>query len=58
MKARVKKKFIDKVESAEKGKEIIRKVRDEFTLSRERFEEIQRAGDFVEEVKEKPASKK
>jgi len=58
MKAKVTTNFIDRVESAEQGKEVLRKVNDEFTLSKERFEEIKRAGDFVKEVRVKPDAKK
>ena len=51
MKAKVITNFVDRIESAEQGKEVLRKVGDEFTLSKERFEEIERAGDYVKEVK-------
>ena len=53
MKVKVTNRFIDNAEG-----EVLRKVGDEFTLSKERFEEIERAGDFVKEVKVKPDSKK
>ena len=58
MKAKVITNFVDRIESAEQGKEVLRKVGDEFALSKERFEEIVRAGNFVKEVKVKPDSKK
>jgi hypothetical protein len=58
MKAKVTTNFVDRIESAEQGKEVLRKVGDEFILSKERFEEIERAGDFVKEIKAKPDSKK
>lgn len=47
MKVKVTNKFVDNAEG-----EVLRKVGDEFTVSKERFEEIERAGDFVKEVKE------
>lgn len=58
MKAKVTTNFVDKVESAEQGKEVLRKVGDEFTLSEVRFEEIKKVGDYITEVKVKPTSKK
>ena len=58
MKVKVITNFVDRIESVEQGKEVLRKVGDEFTLSKERFEEIVRSGDFVKEVKVKPDSKK
>lgn len=48
MKAIVKIKFIDK----NTGK--VRKVGDVFTCNKERFEEIRKAGPYVEEHKEEP----
>lgn len=47
MKVKVTNKFIDNAEG-----EVLRKVGDEFIVSKERFEEITAAGDFVKEVKE------
>lgn len=48
MKAIVKIKFIDKTTSK------VRKVGDIFTCNKERFEEICKAGPYVEEYKEDP----
>lgn len=48
MKAIVKIKFIDKTTNK------VRKVGDIFTCNKERFEEIRKAGPYVEEYKEEP----
>jgi len=58
MKVKVTNNFIDKAESESQGKEVFRKIGDEFTISKERFDEIASAGEFVKEVKVKPEPKK
>jgi hypothetical protein len=58
MKVRVLSNFVDKVESEIQKKEVLRSVGDEFTVTKTRFDEIKRAGDFVKEVKENPKPKK
>lgn len=58
MKVRVINNFVDKVESEIQKKEVFRTVGDMFTVTKTRFDEIKRAGDFVEEVKETPKPKK
>jgi uncharacterized protein YqgV (UPF0045/DUF77 family) len=58
MKVRVLSNFVDKVESEIQKKEVFRTVGDMFTVTKTRFDEIKRAGDFVEEVKETPKPKK
>lgn len=58
MKAKVITNFVDRIESAEQGKEVLRKVGDEFTVSKERFDEIKSAGNYVEEIKAKTEPKK
>jgi hypothetical protein len=58
MKAKVLNNFVDKVESKIQNKEVFRAVGDMFTVSKYRFEEIKKAGDFVEEVKTKSDTKK
>lgn len=58
MKVKVLKNFVDKVESEIQNKEVYRAVGDEFTVSLSRFEEIKKAGDFVEEIKTKSKTKK
>lgn len=59
MKVKAKQKFIDRVASEKAGKTVVRKVGEEFTVSKERLAEIKKAGDFVEEVVEekKPKAK-
>lgn len=58
MKVRVLKNFVDKVESRIQNEEVFRTVGDVFTVSKDRFEEIKKAGDYVEEVKAKSDTKK
>jgi Ni,Fe-hydrogenase III large subunit len=58
MKAKVLMNFVDRVESEIQNKEVLRTVGDVFTVTKTRFDEIKRAGDFVEEVKETPKPKK
>lgn len=58
MKAKVTKDFVDKVESAIQDKEVFRKTGDEFNVSKERFDEIQRHGEYLKEVKTKSEPKK
>jgi uncharacterized protein YqgV (UPF0045/DUF77 family) len=58
MKVRVLSNFVDKVESEIQKKEVFRTVGDMFTVTKTRFDEIKRAGDFVEEIKETPKPKK
>jgi hypothetical protein len=58
MKVKVLKNFVDKVESQIQNEEVFRAVGDVFTVSKSRFDEIKKAGDFVEEVKTKPETKK
>ena len=58
MKVKVKIRFIDKVASEKAGKTIVRKVGEEFSVSKERFEEIKAAGDFVEKVVEEKKPEK
>lgn len=53
MKVKVTNNFVDNAEG-----EVLRKVGDEFTISKERFEEISAHGDYVKEVKAKSESKK
>lgn len=59
MKVRVTTKFIDKEATAKKGEPVVRKVGEEYSVSKERYEEIQKAGNFVEKVVEekKPEEK-
>lgn len=58
MKVKVLSNFVDRVESEIQNKEVFRAVGEEFTVSKTRFDEIKRAGDFVEEVKTKSEPKK
>lgn len=58
MLVRVLQDFIDKSESAKKNKEVIRTVNEEFTVSKERFNEILKVGNFIEEVKKEEVKKK
>jgi hypothetical protein len=58
MKVKVLSNFVDKVESKIQNKEVFRAVGDEFTVSKTRFDEIKKAGDFVEEIKSKSETKK
>jgi hypothetical protein len=58
MKVKVLIDFVDIVESKIQNKEVFRAVGDEFTVSKDRFDEIKRAGDFVKEVKAKSEAKK
>ncbi|CAM3678577.1 hypothetical protein GCM10009865_47570 [Aeromicrobium ponti] len=56
MKVRVLKNFVDLVESKIQNKEVFRAVDDVFTVSKDRFDEIKKAGDFIEEIKTKAKS--
>jgi glutamate formiminotransferase len=58
MKVKVLNNFVDKVESAIQNKEVFRAVGEEFTVSKARFDEIKKAGEFVAEVKSKSEPKK
>jgi hypothetical protein len=58
LKVKVTKNFVDKVESEKAKREVLRTVGEEFTVSKERFDEITRKGDFIKEVKVKSAPKK
>ncbi|MFY0758735.1 hypothetical protein AB1K32_07630 [Metabacillus dongyingensis] len=58
MKVKVLKDFIDKLESENQNKEVLRAVGEEFTVSKARFDEIKSKGDFIKEVKVKSESKK
>ncbi|MGD7051426.1 hypothetical protein [Sutcliffiella horikoshii] len=53
MKVKVIKNFVDKVESKIQNKEVFRAVGDEFTVSKSRFEEIKKTGNYIKEVKTK-----
>jgi hypothetical protein len=58
MKVKVTRNFVDKVESEKLKQEVLRTVGEEFTVSKERFDEIKRQGNFVKEVITKSAPKK
>lgn len=58
MKVKVTNNFFDKVEGESQGKEVLRAKGDEFTISKERFDEIAAHGDYVKEVKAKSEPKK
>ncbi|MBT2656622.1 hypothetical protein J7E81_15490 [Bacillus sp. ISL-18] len=57
MKVKVLKNFVDLVESKIQNEEVFRAVGDEFTVSKDRFDEIKKAGDFIEEIKAKSGTK-
>lgn len=58
MKVKAKRNFIDKEATKKARKPVVRKAGEIFTVSKERFEEIQQVGDLVEEVNEEKKPKK
>ncbi|MBT2723053.1 hypothetical protein [Bacillus sp. ISL-46] len=53
MKVKVLINFVDLVESKIQNEEVFRAVGDEFTVSKDRFDEIKKAGAYIEEIKTK-----